>query len=528
MLRVTSGVGLCLVTAVVFPTAASLVLSSQGPVIREVAVASGRVAGSVEGAMAAFKGIPFALPPVGERRWTAPAPAAAWAGVRQATAFAPSCIQTIVEERKPWTYEFMTHGEISEDCLYLNVWTPASSPGAKLPVFVYIYGGGNNEGSGAVPAYDGTGLASKGLVVVTFNYRVGVLGFFAHPGLSKEAAYHASGNYGLLDQIAAVRWVHDNIAGFGGDPSRITIAGQSAGASGVHSLTASPLAKGTFHRAIAQSGSPGSPRPLADLEEDGARFAAAKGAASLAALRAMSWQEVVAPVANPAAGGRGGAGGFRWSPIVDGYALPAAVTEVFAKGQQNDVPTITGANADEGGASPQPTATVESFTRQAQQRYGDLAGEFLALYPASTDQEARRAANDSARDQARFNLYRWAQQRGRTARTKAYTYFWTHTLPGPDAATYGAFHTSEVLYTLNTLRKSPRPFTDDDRRIADRLSSYWANFAATGDPNGKDLPRWPAVGEAGAVTMQVGDEFGPMAVASEAKLRFYEKAAAAR
>ena len=201
----------------------------------------------------AFRGVPFAAPPVGDKRWRAPEPPVAWTGVRTAAAFGPSCIQRIVEESKPWTYEFMTHGAISEDCLFVNIWTAAKSGAERRPVLVYIYGGANTEGSGMVPVYDGEGLASKGLVVVNFNYRVGVLGFFAHPELSSEAAYHASGNYGLLDQIAAVKWVRENIAGFGGDPERITIAGQSAGGQGVHNLTASPLAKGTFHRAIIES-----------------------------------------------------------------------------------------------------------------------------------------------------------------------------------------------------------------------------------------------------------------------------------
>jgi para-nitrobenzyl esterase len=249
--------------------------------------------------IAVFKGIPFAAPPVGSMRWRAPQPAAPWSGVRHADAFSPSCIQTIVTEKKPWTYEFMAHGEVSEDCLYLNVWTAARSERERRPVFVYIYGGANVEGSASVPAYDGEGLASKGLVVVTFNYRVGLLGFFSHPELSKEAPYHASGNYGLLDQIAAVKWVHDNIAAFGGDPDRITIAGQSAGASAVHNLTASPLAKGLFHRAIAQSGSSiaaAAPRTMQDQEADGLRFAELKGAHSLAELRAMPWQDIVVPL----------------------------------------------------------------------------------------------------------------------------------------------------------------------------------------------------------------------------------------
>lgn len=200
-----------------------------------------------------FKGIPYAAPPIGELRWKAPEPAASWQDVRHADAFGPNCMQNIVQERKPWTYEFMAHGAVSEDCLYLNVWTTARG-GDRRPVFVYIYGGGFTEGSGSVPVYDGEGLAKKGLVVVTFNYRVGPFGFLAHPELTKESGRNASGNYGLLDQVAALQWIHDNIAAFGGDAGRVTIAGQSAGGMSVLALIASPLAKGLFHRAIDQSG----------------------------------------------------------------------------------------------------------------------------------------------------------------------------------------------------------------------------------------------------------------------------------
>lgn len=481
-----------------------------------VTTASGFVSGipGRDAAITVFKGIPFAAPPTGPRRWQAPAAATSWPGVRVADTFSPSCIQTIVTEKKPWTYEFMAHGDISEDCLYLNVWSPDVSARTRRPVLIYIYGGGNVEGSGSVPAYDGEGLASKGLVVVTFNYRVGVLGFFAHPELTREAGYHASGNYGLLDQIAAVRWVHDNIAAFGGDPARITIAGQSAGAGAVHSLTASPLARGLFHRAIADSGAAvAGTRTMADQEADGVRFAAAKGATSIAALRAMGWPQVVEPVQ-----------GVRFGPLPDGYALPSTVRELFAAGKQNDVPMLTGSNADEGGAVPNPTTTVESFERDAKQRYGDKAAEFLKLYPAATDDEAKRAQNDSARDRARATLYFWALDRARTARTSVFTYFWTHALPGPDASQYGAFHTSEVPYVLNTLSLSQRPFAAADHQIAGTLSSYWVNFAGRGDPNGKGLPAWPRVTSAIAQTMEVGDRFQPMPIAgNEARIDFFRR-----
>ena len=521
------GIGLA---AFVVGAAAAAVGAQQVPVAAlsgNVRVKEGLLAGAPgrNPAITVFKGVPFAAPPVGPGRWRAPEPAPAWPGVRQARAFSHACVQSIVEARNPWTYEFMAHDEVSEDCLYLNVWTGARTATERRPVLVYIHGGANTEGAGSVPVYDGEGLAAKGLVVVTINYRLGIFGFLAHPALSAEASYRASGNYGLLDQIAAVRWVHENIAAFGGDPNRITIAGQSAGASGVHNLTASPLARGLFHRAIAQSGSSlntlGAGRALADQEADGVRFAAAKGARSLAELRALPWSTLFAPIPAPAPSTRGGqptpAAPFRWTPVVDGYALPSSLRDTFAAGRQNDVPTLTGANADEGGAVPQPTSTAQSFAAQARQRYGADADTFLALYPAATDEAAKVAQNTSARDLARLSMALWAQDRARTAKTPVFTYFWTHTLPGVNAATYGAFHTSEVPYALNTLAMSNRPFTDADRRIADTMSSYWANFAATGNPNGAGLPAWPSVADAPGMTMEIGDRVGPLPIASSAE-----------
>lgn len=504
-----------------------LVLRAQAPggaatvaLTGDVAVAQGLLSGipGRNAAITVFKGVPFAAPPVGNLRWTEPRPAPAWQGVRAAADFSPSCVQNIVDVSNPWTYEFMAHGAVSEDCLYLNVWTPARVTTERRPVFVFIHGGANREGSGSIPAYDGEGLASRGLVVVTINYRLGVFGFLAHPELTKESPNHASGNYGLLDQIAAVTWVKENIGAFGGDPDRITVAGQSAGASAVHNITASPLAKGLFHRAIAQSGSslatfaPG--RPLADQEADGVRFATAKGAASLAALRAMPAAQVFAPIP-AAAPGTPAAAPFRWGPVVDGYALPASVGEIFASGRQNDVVMMTGANADEYGASPRPTATAQSFAAQAKQRYGDdSAAVFLNLYPAATDDEAKVASNTSARDIARVGMYLWTQQRARTAKTPVYTYYWTHVLPGPDAARYGAFHTSEVPYLLNTLSMSPRPFVALDHRVADLFSTYIVNFATNGDPNGGGLPRWDAVSTTTPATMEIGAHAGPLPLAT--------------
>ena len=512
---------------------AVLAIGSLGAAIKQPIRVEGGLVSGVSGkdpSVLTFKGIPFAAPPVGDLRWREPRPVVAWRGVRRADKFSGSCIQRVAGERKPWTYEFMTHGDISEDCLYLNVWTSATSAAEKRPVFVYLYGGGFSEGSAAVPVYDREGLAKKGLVVVTFNYRVGVFGFLVHPELTAESAHHVSGNYGMLDQVAALRWVHENIARFGGDPNRVTIAGQSAGGMSVHNLTASPMAKGLFQRAIVESGGSNvggsvmrlGPRTMAEAETQGREFAEKKGAKSLVDLRALSWEKLMEPSPGDTPGG--GLPRLFFAPIPDGYFLPAPFVEVIAQGEQNDVVTLTGANKDElgGFGPPQGPVTAESFAKQARQRYGDAADEFLKLYPARTDQEAKIAQSQSTRDQALVSMYLWAKVRAKTAKTRVYEYLWDHALPGPDAERFGAFHTSEVPYVMNTLYMSDRPFTDADRKIADMMSSYWANFAATGDPNGNGLPQWRAIGDEPEI-MEVGEKTEPIPVAgSPAKFAFFK------
>ncbi len=414
-------------------------------------------------------------------------------------------MQPIVDKRDPWTHEFMAHGAVNEDCLYLNIWTAAARANEKRPVLVYFYGGGFNEGSGSIAAYDGEGLAKKGLVVVIPNYRVGVLGFLAHPELTKESDRNASGNYGLLDQLAALQWVRDNIAAFGGDPANVTIAGQSAGAMSVHAMVSSPLAKGLFHRAVAQSGPLVPPRKLADAEQDGARFAESKGAKSIAGLRALSWEDLTARAANAPA--------VRFAPVADDWLIPQNPTPA-------DVPFLIGSNADENGATPHPTVKLDAW-RQRAARFGDSAEVFLQLYPAATDDEAASMSNASARDQARSSIYLWALKRAQSTKSKIFTYFYTHPLPGPDIDKYGAFHTSEVPYVFNSLTRSDRPFTDLDRKLADTISTYWANFARSGDPNGKGLPQWPAATAANTLTMELGDRLRPIPVAEAAKLEFF-------
>lgn len=499
-------------------------VSAAAPLPQPVRVETGTIRGvlTTDAAVTSFKGIPYAAPPVGELRWKPPLAPAKLQGVLHADRFAASCMQNITEERKPWTYEFMAHGETSEDCLFLNVWTPARSTNERLPVLVWLHGGGYTEGSASVPAYDGEALARKGLVVVTINYRLGFFGYLAYPELSRESERGASGNYGLLDQIGALQWVAKNIAAFGGDSTRVTVAGQSAGAGSVHFLTISPLAKGLFQRAIAESGSaawmspevahsPMAMKNLADAEKDGVRFAEERGAHSLKQLRAMTWQQL--NILNPQ----------RMVPVQDGWVLPQGFAETFAAGKQNDVQFLTGCNADEGGAEPHPTVTLEQFRKNAHERFAGLANEFLELYPAATDAKAAEDQNAAARDYERTSMYFWAQDRQRTSHSKVFTYYWDHPLPGPDKEKYGAFHTSEVPYVFNSLNKSDRPWSAEDRAIADKMTSYWANFAANGDPNGKDLATWPPFNAQRPITMELGDRPGPIPVAGKPEFDFLRR-----
>ncbi|MCX6591904.1 MAG: carboxylesterase family protein [Acidobacteria bacterium] len=505
-------------TLAAFAATCCLCPVSQAALPPAIATESGLVSGAAakDAKVTAFKGLPYAAPPVGELRWRAPRPAAQWSGTKAANQYSAGCIQNLGRSRKPWTEEFMHQGGVSEDCLTLNIWTPAQSPADKRPVMVWIHGGGYVEGSNAIASYDGEQLARLGIVVVSVNYRMGVLGFLAHPELTKESDVRSSGNYGLLDQLAALRWVQKNIAAFGGDPGRVTIAGQSAGAGSVMSLTASPLAKGLFHGAIAESGAGTSRgnRPRADAEAEGIAFARAKGAETLAQLRALPVDQLTKPVA-----------GVSFRPVVDGWFLPASVQEIYAQGKQNDVPTLTGLTADEGSSSPTyGKIPAADYSAQIAQRFGDLAATFVKLYPAVATTESGAGQIESARDQGVVATHLWAVDRARTARTKAFTYYWNHALPGADHAGYGAFHTSEVPYVFNSLALCPRPWQEQDRQIAAQMSAYWANFVRTRDPNGKGLPMWPAFSASEAKTMSLGDKPGPRAVAAPEKIAFWRDA----
>src|SRR5262245_661218 len=455
------------------------------------------------------KGIPYSAPPVGDLRWRPPQPPAKWDGVRKADKFSDSCVQNLARSRNPWTAEFMVQNQVSEDCLCLNVWTAAKAAGERRPVFVWIHGGAFSEGSGEVAVYVGSELARKGLVVVTINYRLGVFGFLTHPELTKESERNTSGNYGLLDVVAALQWVQKNIAAFGGDPQRVTIAGQSAGAMAVHALTASPLAKGLFHRAIAESGSAVGrrTRALAEAEQDGLKFAAAKGGQSLRELRAMSADELTR------------SGGIRFGPGIDGLFLPAAASVSIASGKQNDVPMVTGLTADEGSASPTyGKLKADDFRKQSEQRFGDLAEAFLKLYPADDDSRSGSSQKESAREQGMVSMHLWAADRARTSKANTWTYYFSRAIPWPEQPQYGAFHTSEVPYCFGNLNLLNRPWEPVDRQLSATVMAYWVNFVTKGDPNGKGLPHWPAFDAGNRITMELSEKAGPRPIADSTRI----------
>ena len=502
-------------------------LSSAPPALADVVrtqVAEGQLVGRTQGGSAAFLGVPYAAPPVGELRWKPPQPLASWTGDRAADHFAPSCQQAVVPGGfGPWSQEYVVSGEVSEDCLYLNVWTSARKKDDRLPVLFWIHGGGFSQGSGSVPIYDGAPLAAQGLVVVTINYRVGVYGFLAHPELTAESADHASGNYGLLDMVAALRWVQKNIAAFGGDPARVTIAGQSAGAAAVHHLIASPLASGLFSGAIAESGSGMGLRVAdhAEAEAAGQKLSQGDGdSLTLAQLRALTPAQLDARVEKMPSGG--GPPGLRFAPIVDGWFLPDAAT---VGKNTNDTPILTGMTANEvSGVDPNyGKITAASFKQQLDSTYGALASDAASLYRAKDDAHAPSAADALSRDRGLASMYLWAKDRLPHTKRPVFAYLWTHVEPGPDSARYRAFHSSEIPYVFSTLDKAERPFTAGDFALARRLGSYWVNFVKTGDPNEVGLPQWPALDAKQRQILELGDAIKPRPVLDKRRLKFFEK-----
>ncbi len=443
-----------------------------------VKVDGGMVQGTTEDGLTVFKGIPFAAPPVGDLRWKVPQPVAQWDTVLQADKFGPDPIQGWGDpERK------------SEDCLYLNVWTPAKFTNDRIPVLVWIYGGGFN--GGATSYYNGEHLARKGVVLVSIAYRVGQLGFMAHPELSAESPNHVSGNYGLLDMIAGLEWIQKNIAQFGGDPHKVTIFGESAGGIAVSMLCASPLAKGLFHGAISQSGgSFGPPRPtlfpgenmkrLADAEHDGQEYAESAGVSSIAELRKLPAEKLPA------------IRGLAW-PIIDGYVIPDDQYKLYEAGKFNDTPILVGYNSDEG-ASFTRTKDPKEYIAGVKERYGQFADDLLKAYPVG-ENSIPKTARDLARDAAfGWHTWSWARLQAKMGKSSAYLYYFDQHPDYPADSPrygYGSPHGQDVNYVFQTLDASNPQTTESDMAISEAMATYWTNFAKTGDPNAEGMPEWP-------------------------------------
>ena len=459
-----------------------LLLSDEKPIANTNA---GKVAGFKEGNINVFKGIPFAAPPVGELRWKAPQPIKPWSGVKDCIQFAASPMQFDPVPFMCWSEEFLIPKKpIDEDCLYLNVW--AKNTATKKPVLVYIYGGGFVSGGAGCAIYDGKEMAEKDVVFVSINYRVGVFGFLAHPELTKESGYGASGNYALLDMIASLKWVKENIAAFGGDPNQVTIAGQSAGAFAVNHLCASPLAKGLFKGAIAQSGGSvltSALRPTTSLQQAenmGLDFAKKLNARSIEDLRKLSAQNIF-----------NAKQGLTY-PIEDGYVLPSSIADIYANGKQNDVALILGWNLDDKVTGP--PVKAEAYKQQLQKQFGTNADKVLQYYPATNDVIAAASQDNLSRD-GFFGVqgYAWANAQLLKGKSNVFVYNFNRKLPSYSAASnFGAFHTGEVPYVFNNLKTVNRPWEAIDIQLADQVSNYWVNFVKTGNPNGTNLTIWPA------------------------------------
>lgn len=484
-----------------------------GPVVR---IDAGRIAGSSAGDVEAFLGIPYAAAPVGDLRWRAPQPVARWARVRAAAAFAPACMQSGV------SMPGETPPSVSEDCLYLNIWRPFRRAPKPAPVMVWIHGGGYTNGATSMPLYWGDRLARRGVVFVSLAYRLGPLGYLAHPELTAESAAGGSGNYGLMDQIAALRWVQRNIAAFGGDPGNVTVLGQSAGAMSVSLLMASPQAAGLFHRAVGQSGGVFEPLQLAPnyrlhaAEQDGVTYARSVGATSVAALRRL-----------PAAQLLGGQAGRVSHPVIEPAVLPLSPYEAYVAGRQNDVPVLAGSNAEEGNSLIDLQAIrAATFEEDLTRAWGPLPPALGAAYPHTDDAAARRARSSFERD-LRFgwDMWAWARLQAGFSRRPAFYYRFSQRPPFPETsvrAGWGPAHFAELWYMFDHLDQEPWGWTDADRQLADVMVRYWVNFARTGDPNGPGLPVWPRFEAQRGEALELGTPMRPIPAPPDPQLSVFD------
>lgn len=450
----------------------------------QVQVEGGTIQGTVTEDLTIYKGIPFAAPPVGDLRWKAPQPVEAWEGVKQTTEYAPAPMQG----GNPPSGK-------SEDCLYLNVWTPAKSADEKLPVMVWIYGGGFSFGSTSAPVHDGENLARKGVILVSIAYRVGQIGFLAHPELSAESPNGVSGNYGLLDQIAGLQWVQNNIEAFGGNPDNVTIFGESAGGISVSMLCASPLAKGLFHKAISQSGgSFGPTRPttypgenmktLEQAEQDGIKYLEKFGVSSIDELRKVDAEKLIP---------EGWTMPGSW-PVVDGYVIPDDQYKLYEAGKYNDVPVLIGYNSDEGLSFPA-GRTPEEYIETVTERFGPFAEKLLQAYPVGENSVPRSARNLMRDATFGWPTWSWARLQSKTGKSPVYLYYFDQHPEYPEdspQADHGTPHGVDVPYVFMNMDTSNPYTTEADVKISEIMGTYWTNFAKNGNPNGENVPQWPA------------------------------------
>lgn len=472
----------------------------KGQAIVETAINTGKIKGvwNTDHSVVAYKGIPFAAPPVGDLRWKEPQPVKPWKGVLTCDKFSASPVQNKPMPFAMWTEEFIAPPEpLSEDCLYLNVWTPAKSTKEKLPVVMWIYGGGFVSGSSACAIYDGEALAKSGIIFVSINYRVGAFGFLAHPDLTKESTHHTSGNYALMDQLAALRWIKENIAAFGGDPNKVTIAGQSAGSFSVQALVASPLSKGLFRGAIAHSGASMGrfSRKLEDAEKVGIELSQKINSTSIDALRKLSADSLL-KLANTFPYGT-------FAPVTDGYILTDNMGSIFKNKKQNDVALVAGWVTGDAALTGQPK-TAEQFQAWVAATYGDKKDEFLKMFPASTNEEANQSQVKLGNlNFAGYADHVWALHNSSNSYLYQFSYVPTDK---PDFPNYGAFHTSDVPFALHTLSFWNRPWEDKDYAVEKYMSAYWINFVKTGNPNGSGMQEWKRYDASSQSIMEFGEK----------------------
>lgn len=473
--------------------------------------------GSVEGAqipgtsVRVYKGIPYAAPPIEALRWKPPQPVTPWEGVLQAHEFSDACMQQLSRSRPPWTEAFMHQGDASEDCLYLNVWTAAEHASEKRPVMVWLHGGGLQEGSTAVATYDGTEFARRGVVLVSINYRLGLLGFMAHPELTAESPHGSSGQYGFHDQVAALKWIQQNISAFGGDPENVTVFGQSAGAMSIRTLLKSPLAENLFVRGILQSGSESMPPSMANAvstlqqaEQSGVSIQQQLGANSLAELRQLPADRFVMP------------GSLSLANLEDGWLLPEGGSEY------RPISMMAGMVANDWIWGLDPSETAEAYAANILEDHGELASMFLELYPALDDSLVLDAREHAIRDRGRIALKNWADRLSERS-PSLYTYFFDRAIPWPAQPQFGAFHSVELPYVFNTINTLDRPWEEADSILAERMIKYWVNFASSGNPNGEGLPEWTAYTDAPGTLMRLGAEPGMEPIGLEHIVSLWEQ-----